>query len=60
MKVLQVEVEGPVGPGGERFRVKTVRNNPATVGAVTGSATFASFLSSLVRVGGKGPGFHLC
>ena len=29
-------------------------------GAVTGSATYASFLSSLVRVGGKGPGLHIC
>ena len=29
-------------------------------GAVTGSATYASFLSSLVRVGGKGPGVHIC
>ena len=55
-----MEVEGPVGPGGQKFSVKTVRNNPAAVGAVTGSATYASFLSSLVRVGGKGPGFHIC
>ena len=58
--VVEVEVEGPVGPGGESFTLKTVRNNPAAIGAVTGSATLASFLSSLVRVGGKGAGFHLC
>jgi len=58
--VVEVEVEGPVGPGGNKFSVKTVRSNPAAVGAVTGSATYASFLSSLVRVGGKGKGFHIC
>ena len=58
--VVQVDVEGPEGPGGNKFSVKTVRSNPASAGAVTGSATYASFLSSLVRVGGKGRGFHIC
>lgn len=57
---VQVDVEGPEGPGGNRFAVRTVRSNPANPGAVTGSATYASFLSSLLRVGGKGPGLHLC
>ena len=37
-----------------------VRRNPASPGAVTGSATYASFLSSLLRVGGRGAGVHLC
>merc|ERR550519_1726181 len=27
--VVEVEVEGPLGPGGQKFNVKTVRNNPA-------------------------------
>ena len=58
--LIKVEVGGPVGPGGHNFQVKTVRSNPAGAGAVTGSATYASFLSSLVRVGGKGSGFHIC
>merc|ERR1712080_657823 len=53
--VVEVDVEGPVGPGGNKFSVRTVRSNPASVGAVTGSATYGSFLSSLLRVGGKGP-----
>jgi len=57
---VEVDVEGPEGPGGHKFSVRTVRSNPAAVGAVTGSATYASFLSSLIRVGGKGPGFHIC
>eukprot|EP00760_Papus_ankaliazontas_P033021 PhM_4_TR6139/c0_g1_i1/m.55789/K06989/nadX; aspartate dehydrogenase len=34
-----------VGPGG--FEVNTVRRNPAAVGAVTGNATYNSFVSSL-------------
>merc|ERR1719367_2234017 len=58
--VVEVDVGGPEGPGGNNFQVKTVRSNPAGVGAVTGSATYASFLSSLVGVGGKGSGFHIC
>merc|ERR1712180_563428 len=58
--VVEVDVSGPLGPGGNKFSVRTVRSNPASVGAVTGSATYGSFLSSLLRVGGKGPGFHLC
>jgi len=57
---VEVDVEGPEGPGGHKFSVRTVRSNPAAAGAVTGSATYASFLSSLIRVGGKGPGFHIC
>jgi len=57
---VEVDVEGPEGPGGQKFSVRTVRSNPAAPGAVTGSATYASFLSSLIRVGGKGPGFHIC
>ena len=40
------------GPGDiesdKAFHVSTVRKNPAAVGAVTGSATYASFLSSLL------------
>ena len=40
------------GPGdaaaGRAFTVSTVRKNPAKVGAVTGSATYVSFLSSML------------
>lgn len=41
--IVEVEVWGPNG-----FNVKTTRNNPAAVGAVTGTATYASFLSSML------------
>ncbi|KAK4292971.1 hypothetical protein Pmani_034294 [Petrolisthes manimaculis] len=57
--VVEVDVTGPV-VAGRTFNVTTTRNNPADPGAVTGSATYASFLSSLVRSGGRGPGVHLC
>lgn len=53
--IVEVEVWGPNG-----FNVKTVRSNPAAVGAVTGTATYASFLSSMLGAKGKGPGVHLC
>ncbi|KAH9509900.1 hypothetical protein Btru_044568 [Bulinus truncatus] len=32
----------------------------AALGAVTGSATYVSFLSSVLGAHGKGPGVHLC
>jgi len=42
------------------FRVDTIRHNPAQKGAVTGNATYASFLASMLLASGKGPGVHLC
>ena len=44
---MEVDVFGP-GDVQNQFTVKTVRHNPAAVGAVTGNATYASFLSSLL------------
>ena len=52
---IDITVEGPNG-----FSIHTRRINPAAVGAVTGNATYASFLSSLVRAQGQGNGFHFC
>ena len=46
------------GPGG--FKVTTQRDNPSKIGAVTGQATYASFLSSVNNACGRGAGFHLC
>uniref|UniRef100_A0A2P2I3S7 Aspartate dehydrogenase domain-containing protein n=2 Tax=Hirondellea gigas TaxID=1518452 RepID=A0A2P2I3S7_9CRUS len=53
--IVLVEAEGKGG-----FRVCTERVNPAAVGAVTGNATYNSFLSSVVAAGAMGPGVHLC
>lgn len=41
--VVEVEVTGPGG-----FSVNTVRRNPASLGAVTGRATYTSFWNSLL------------
>jgi predicted dinucleotide-utilizing enzyme len=50
--VVEVLAQGPSEGRREEevFRVHTVRYNPAATGAVTGNATYASFLSSLLRV----------
>jgi len=59
--VVQVRVEGrPAVSNGPSLTVDTTRRNPATRGRVTGSATLNSFLSSVLRAGGQGPGIHLC
>lgn len=57
--IVEVEAWGPVIDG-ERFTVHTIRKNPASRGAVTGTATYTAFLSSLHNAVGKGPGIHLC
>lgn len=46
------------GKGG--FKVTSIRDNPAASGAVTGQATYGSFLSSLLKAYGQGPGLHFC
>ncbi|XP_059149161.1 aspartate dehydrogenase domain-containing protein-like [Physella acuta] len=59
--IVEVELWGPGNMAADKaFHCKTVRRNPATLGAVTGSATYASFLSSVLGAHGKGPGVHLC
>ena len=58
--VIDIVVDGPTGADGSTFRVTTERYNPAAAGAVTGNATYASFLSSLLNVGGRGSGVHMC
>ncbi|XP_037090517.1 putative L-aspartate dehydrogenase [Pollicipes pollicipes] len=57
--LVETEVTGPGEPGAQ-FTVHTVRTNPAQVGAVTGSATFAAFHASVRRAHDRGPGLHLC
>jgi hypothetical protein len=59
--VVDIQVEGPLNTTNqEQFTVHTVRYNPAPVGHVTGNATYASFLSSMLAAHGRGPGIHLC
>nr|XP_032815791.1 putative L-aspartate dehydrogenase [Petromyzon marinus] len=53
--IVEIEVRGVGDPP---FSVTTTRRNPALPGAVTGNATYASFLSSLL--GAKGHGGRVC
>ena len=53
--VIDIDVKGPGG-----FSVMTNRFNPAKAGAVTGNATYNSFLSSMLQTGGRGNGIHFC
>eukprot|EP00795_Rhopilema_esculentum_P015327 gene15327-6544_t len=45
--IVEVDVQGPGQPPNQ-FSVKTIRRNPAATGFVTGSATYASFWSSVL------------
>ena len=61
--VITVEATGAVpAGGGPPFRCVSERYNPAPPGAVTGQATYAAFLSSLLAAaaGLLGPGLHMC
>jgi aspartate dehydrogenase len=58
--IVEVEVEGAGKPGAPPFRCVTRRFNPAESGAVTGDATYASFMSSILDAGGRGDGLHFC
>ena len=53
MHVVEVEVWGAGAMAtGKAFHCRTVRRNPAQVGNVTGAATYASFLSSVLGKSG--------
>ena len=56
--VVEASLEGPPNARGDRFRLDLTRTNPADPGAVTGSATYASFFASLLRAHGAGDGIH--
>ena len=58
--IVEIEVTGPRINEDDEFKVRTVRYNPCQMGAVTGSATYASFVNSMKRAFGKGKGVHLC
>ena len=48
--IVEIDVQGvPNDNTGQSLRVHTVRRNPSARGQVTGSATLASFLSSMLR-----------
>lgn len=55
--VIDVVVQGP-----GTFKVDSNRYNPAAPGAVTGNATYMSFVSSMIAASrfSKGDGVHFC
>jgi predicted dinucleotide-utilizing enzyme len=55
-----VEVTGAAPGSDSPCRITTTRVNPASDGAVTGNATYASFFRSLLRAKGRGTGIHFC
>uniref|UniRef100_A0A6B2LCV5 Aspartate dehydrogenase domain-containing protein n=1 Tax=Arcella intermedia TaxID=1963864 RepID=A0A6B2LCV5_9EUKA len=58
--IVEIVVYGPDKGDLGRFSVTTQRVNPSAPGAVTGQATFMSFLNSMLEAGGKTNGFHFC
>ena len=52
--LVEVKAEGRNG-----FSVHAIRRNPASIAAVTGSATFNSFLSSVAAAQDEGSGLHV-
>ncbi|KAE8594875.1 hypothetical protein XENTR_v10019832 [Xenopus tropicalis] len=58
---VDIEVTGgTIEKTGQVFSVKTSRRNPAAPCSVTGSATFASFWSSLLACKGHGGRVYIC
>eukprot|EP01138_Halocafeteria_seosinensis_P002486 gb/GECG01002543.1/.p1 GENE.gb/GECG01002543.1/~~gb/GECG01002543.1/.p1 ORF type:complete len:292 (+),score=34.02 gb/GECG01002543.1/:1-876(+) len=57
--IVEIHVKGPSSDDSNQFSVQTTRVNPAQAGAVTGSATYGSFLSSLQRSRQLGNGIHM-
>ncbi len=53
--VLEIDIAGAAG-----FRVAVRRSNPARAREVTGTATYAGFLASLLQAGGRSNGVHFC
>ena len=60
MQVIDIEAYGKERPDGSRLSVVTCRSNPAAPGAVTGSATYVSFVGSIMQASRRGDGVHLC
>jgi len=61
--IVEIELTGPETIIGENkqlgFHLKTIRTNPAQLGAVTGTATLLSFVSSIKRAKGRTSGIYV-
>jgi len=58
--IVEIKVLGPDKGSLGKFSVTTQRINPAVPGAVTGQATFVSFLGSMLYTGRGGNGIQFC
>jgi len=61
--VVEIELTGPEITINENkqlgFHLKTIRTNPAQLGAVTGTATLLSFVNSIKCAKDRTPGIHV-
>jgi len=61
--IVEIELTGPETIIGEKkqlgFHLKTIRTNPAQLGAVTGTATLLSFVNSIKCAKDRTPGIHV-
>lgn len=55
---VELFATGPPNASGQCFKLHICRSSPAPVGAVTSKATYGSFLESIVKCHGLGPGVH--
>jgi hypothetical protein len=55
---IEVLALGPPNAAGQQFKLHIRRSSPAPVGAVTSKATYGSFLESVLKCHGLGPGVH--
>ena len=55
---IEILALGPVNSMGQQFKLHIHRSSPAPVGAVTSKATYGSFLESILKCHGLGPGVH--
>ena len=57
--ITEVSLYGAGAPDA-RYSLDLIRKSPAGAGAVTSSATFDTFLASMMRATGQGVGLHFC
>ena len=57
--ITEVSLYGAGSPE-ERYSLELIRKSPAGAGSVTSSATFDTFLASMIRATGQGVGLHFC
>lgn len=57
--IIEVEARGPATDG-KKLSIHTIRKNPSSKGAVTGTGTFPAIFASVLLANNHGAGVHLC